>query len=72
MTGALGDVATAGTLTFLFSDIEGSTRLEQALGTSAYAVDETDDPAARRRHAGTGAVRQGSGRTCASIAGMCS
>jgi len=32
-------VATApvGTLTFLFTDIEGSTRLEQALGTTAYA-----------------------------------
>jgi predicted ATPase/class 3 adenylate cyclase len=28
----------AGTLTFLFSDIEGSTRLEQALGTAAYAT----------------------------------
>jgi predicted ATPase/class 3 adenylate cyclase len=27
----------AGTLTFLFTDIEGSTRLEQALGTAAYA-----------------------------------
>jgi predicted ATPase/class 3 adenylate cyclase len=26
----------AGTLTFLFSDIEGSTRLEQTLGTAAY------------------------------------
>jgi len=31
--GALG-----GTLTFLFTDIEGSTRLEQALGTAAYAT----------------------------------
>jgi len=28
----------AGTLTFLFTDIEGSTRLEQALGTVAYAA----------------------------------
>ena len=28
----------AGTLTFLFSDIEGSTRLEQTLGTAAYAT----------------------------------
>jgi predicted ATPase/class 3 adenylate cyclase len=27
----------AGTLTFLFSDIEGSTRLEEAVGTPAYA-----------------------------------
>jgi predicted ATPase/class 3 adenylate cyclase len=27
-----------GTLAFLFSDIEGSTRLEQALGTAAYAA----------------------------------
>jgi predicted ATPase/class 3 adenylate cyclase len=27
-----------GTLTFLFSDIEGSTRLEQALGTAGYAT----------------------------------
>ncbi|MEO7663883.1 MAG: hypothetical protein ABIV26_02065, partial [Candidatus Limnocylindrales bacterium] len=26
-----------GTLAFLFSDIEGSTRLEQAVGTAAYA-----------------------------------
>jgi len=26
-----------GTLAFLFSDIEGSTRLEQALGTATYA-----------------------------------
>jgi predicted ATPase/class 3 adenylate cyclase len=30
--------APAGTLTFLFSDIEGSTRLEQALGTAAYTA----------------------------------
>jgi len=29
--------APAGTLAFLFSDIEGSTRLEQAVGTGAYA-----------------------------------
>ncbi len=30
------DGVSAGTLTFLFTDIEGSTRLEQALGTRAY------------------------------------
>ena len=30
-------IRTGGTLTFLFSDIEGSTRLEQAVGTPAYA-----------------------------------
>ncbi len=30
-------LAAGGTLVFLFSDIEGSTRLEQAVGTSAYA-----------------------------------
>ena len=29
--------STGGQLTFLFSDIEGSTRLEEALGTAAYA-----------------------------------
>ena len=29
---------TGGTLTFLFSDIEGSTRLEEALGTTAYGA----------------------------------
>ncbi len=34
---SVGGVA-AGTLTFLFSDIEGSTRIEQAIGTSAYAA----------------------------------
>jgi predicted ATPase/class 3 adenylate cyclase len=35
---ALDGTRPAGTLTFLFSDIEGSTRLEQAVGTRAYAV----------------------------------
>jgi predicted ATPase/class 3 adenylate cyclase len=35
--------STGGQLTFLFSDIEGSTRLEEALGTAAYA-------AVRERH----------------------
>jgi len=38
-------MAGAGTLTLLFSDIEGSTRLEQAVGTTAYA-------ALRERHRG--------------------
>ena len=37
------DVRGAPTLTFLFTDIEGSTRLEQRLGTSQYA-------AVRERH----------------------
>jgi predicted ATPase/class 3 adenylate cyclase len=32
------EIQPSGTLTFLFSDIEGSTRLEQALGTAAYAA----------------------------------
>ena len=32
-----GPPALGGTLVFLFSDIEGSTRLEQAVGTAAYA-----------------------------------
>ncbi|HKB27705.1 MAG TPA: adenylate/guanylate cyclase domain-containing protein, partial [Candidatus Limnocylindrales bacterium] len=32
----MADARPSGTLAFLFSDIEGSTRLEQALGTSRY------------------------------------
>src|SRR5258705_2045946 len=35
MTDAAG--RTTGTVTFLFSDIEGSTRLEQKVGTARYA-----------------------------------
>ena len=31
-------VVPVGTATFLFTDIEGSTRLEEALGTAAYAA----------------------------------
>ncbi len=33
-----GPTGSPGTLAFLFSDIEGSTRLEQAVGTAEYAV----------------------------------
>ncbi|MBI2776151.1 MAG: tetratricopeptide repeat protein [Chloroflexi bacterium] len=37
MSPAADDRPLGGTLAFLFSDIEGSTRLEQAVGTAAYA-----------------------------------
>ena len=55
---ALG--AAGGTLAFLFSDIEGSTRLEQAVGTAAYAdLRERHRALLRAAFAAHGGVEQG-------------
>ncbi len=52
--------STAGTLTFLFSDIEGSTRLEQDLGSPAYAaVRERHRELLRAAFAAHGGIEQG-------------
>jgi predicted ATPase/class 3 adenylate cyclase len=49
-----------GTLAFLFSDIEGSTRLEQAVGTAAYAqLRERHRDLLRAAFAAHGGVEQG-------------
>ncbi|MCI0346674.1 MAG: adenylate/guanylate cyclase domain-containing protein, partial [Chloroflexi bacterium] len=49
-----------GQLTFLFSDIEGSTRLEEALGTTAYGVlRERHREILRRAFAALGGAEQG-------------
>ena len=49
-----------GTLTFLFSDIEGSTRLEQQLGTTAYGVlRERQRELLRAAFAASGGTEQG-------------
>ena len=53
------DLADA-TLSFLFSDIEGSTRLEQEVGTSAYAnVRERQRTLLRAAFAACGGDEQG-------------
>ena len=53
-------VATGGTLVFLFSDIEGSTRLEQAIGTAAYgAVRERHRALLREAFGAHGGTEQG-------------
>src|SRR5215212_5775068 len=50
----------SGTLTFLFTDIEGSTRLEQAVGTSRYgAVRERHRELLRAAFRGHGGREQG-------------
>jgi predicted ATPase/class 3 adenylate cyclase len=55
-----GDGPPAGTLTFLFSDIEGSTRLEQVLGTTEYArVLERHRQVLRTAFSSHGGVEQG-------------
>ncbi len=52
--------APAGTATFLFSDIEGSTRLEQELGTAGYvAVRERQREILRAAFGACGGVEQG-------------
>ena len=52
-------VGGAPTLTFLFTDIEGSTRLEQRLGTSRYAViRERHRELLRHAFAATGGTEQ--------------
>ncbi len=50
----------SGTLTFLFTDIEGSTRLEQELGTAAYgSILERHRTLLRSVFAGHGGIEQG-------------
>ncbi len=52
--------AAGGTLVFLFSDIEGSTRLEQAIGTGAYGdVRERHRALLRQAFAAHGGTEQG-------------
>src|SRR5262245_6784809 len=59
-TGAVDPGADAATLTFLFSDIEGSTRLEQAIGTARYAeVRERQRELLRASFAAHGGVEEG-------------
>jgi predicted ATPase/class 3 adenylate cyclase len=63
-TGAMGagetDAGETGTLTFLFSDIEGSTRLEQDVGTDAYgAIRERHRALLRGAFAANGGREQG-------------
>jgi class 3 adenylate cyclase len=54
------DALASGTVTFLFSDIEGSTRLEQAVGTARYAqLRERHREIMRSAFAAHGGVEQG-------------
>src|SRR5205085_1231338 len=54
------DGLTGGTRTFLFTDIEGSTRLEQEVGTAAYAaVRERHREILRTAFAAAGGIEQG-------------